>query len=109
MLEFMAQAFLKALHLVNILLGIRLALIVRRCFHPFLQRYSWLSPQPSRLAYLRSMHQAYHRWPEERERKGKREIKVLFVSFHVGISLLKKNISQEKSGSHEDMKSFINK
>lgn len=67
MLEFMVPAFLKALHLVNILSEIRLVLIVHRCFHPFLQRYSWLSPQPSRLAYSTSMHRAYHKWPKERE------------------------------------------
>jgi hypothetical protein len=68
----MALAFLKALHLVNILSGIRLVLIVHRCFHPFLQRYSWLSPRLSRLAYLKNMHRAYHKWPEDgREQKGK--------------------------------------
>lgn len=65
MLEFMVRAFLKALHLVNILLEIRLVLIVHRCFHPFLQRYSLPAPPPSRLAYLTSMHRAYHKWPEE--------------------------------------------
>lgn len=72
MLEFMALAFLKALHLVNILSGIRLVLIVHRCFHPFLQRCSWLAPQPSRLAYSTNMHQAYHILPEERRNKGKK-------------------------------------
>jgi hypothetical protein len=67
--EFMARAFLKALHLVSILSGIRLVLIVRRCFHPFLQRCSWLFLLPSQRACSKSMHQACHIWPREEERK----------------------------------------
>jgi hypothetical protein len=74
-LEFMAPTSCSTPHLVNILSGIRLVLIVRRCFHPFLRRCSWLSPRQSQLACSTNMHQAYHKSPEGRGEKEKGKVK----------------------------------